>query len=383
LNLLFIIPFFNNFISGGIIMSSDFLIRLIGMIVLSIAGVYWGTTLGRMANMNPGPNTFTVEQYAFTVGLVGALIGLILTPLLTIRPVKALRSLLVRISAQSLFAILVGLVVGLIIAALLAFPLSMLPPPFGQVLPFFGVLLFCYIGVSIFVMRQSDLFAVLSTITNRNNPAAGGEGSGANWAESRTILLDTSVIIDGRIADIAHTGFLPGSLLIPRFVLNELQYIADSSDGLRRQRGRRGMEVLSQLQKEPTIPVRISDIDVDKVREVDDKLVILARQLRCPILTNDYNLNRVAELQGVIVLNVNELANAVKSVMLPGEILTVHVIQEGKESAQGVGYMDDGTMVVVENGREYLGKEIEVTVTKVLQTAAGRMIFARPGTDSR
>jgi uncharacterized protein YacL len=364
-------------------MSSDFLIRLIGMVVLSIVGVYWGTNLGHMANQNPGPNTFTVEQYAFTLGLLGALIGLILTPLLTIRPVKALRSLLVRISAQSLFATLMGLVVGLIIAALLAFPLSLLPSPFGQVLPFLGVLVFCYIGVAIFVMRQSDLFSVLSSFANRNKSEDGGEGSAANWAESRTILLDTSVIIDGRIADIAHTGFLPGSLLIPRFVLNELQYIADSSDGLRRQRGRRGMEVLSQLQKEPSLPVRISDIDVDKVREVDDKLVILARQLRCPILTNDYNLNRVAELQGVIVLNVNELANAVKSVMLPGEILTIHVIQEGKESAQGVGYMDDGTMVVVESGREYLGKEIEVTVTKVLQTAAGRMIFARPGTDSR
>ena len=186
------------------------------------------------------------------------------------------------------------------------------------------------------------------------------------------------MIIDGRIADIARTGFIPGALLIPRFVLNELQYIADSPDSLRRQRGRRGMEVLSQLQKEPGIPVRLSDIDVEGVREVDDKLIILARQLRCSILTNDYNLNRIAELQGVLVLNVNELANAVKSVLLPGEVLSINVIQEGKESGQGVGYMDDGTMVVVENGREYLNKQITVMVTKVLQTAAGRMIFARP-----
>jgi uncharacterized protein YacL len=161
-------------------------------------------------------------------------------------------------------------------------------------------------------------------------------------------------------------------------VLNELQYIADSPDSLRRQRGRRGMEVLSQLQKEPVIPVRITDIDVEGVRDVDDKLVILARQMRCPILTNDYNLNRVAELQGVTVLNVNELANAVKSVLLPGEALSVRVIQEGKEINQGVGYMDDGTMVVVEGGRDYIGQEILVVVTKVLQTAAGRMIFARP-----
>jgi uncharacterized protein YacL len=160
--------------------------------------------------------------------------------------------------------------------------------------------------------------------------------------------------------------------------LNELQYIADSADSMRRQRGRRGMEVLAQLQKEPTIPVRITDIDVEGIREVDDKLITLARQLRSPILTNDYNLNRIAELQGVTILNVNELANAVKSVLLPGEILNTRVIQEGKEPGQGVGYMDDGTMVVIENGQRYLNQQTNVIVTKVLQTAAGRMIFARP-----
>ncbi len=199
-----------------------------------------------------------------------------------------------------------------------------------------------------------------------------------SWYENRNILLDTSVIIDGRIADIARTGFIPGTLLIPRFVLNELQYIADSSDSLRRQRGRRGLEVLAQLQKEPGgVPVRITDIDVEGVREVDDKLVILARQLRCPILTNDYNLNRVAELQGVRVLNVNELANAVKSALLPGETLSIRLIQEGKEPGQGVGYLDDGTMVVVENGKDYINQQVTVVVTKVLQTSAGRMIFAR------
>jgi uncharacterized protein YacL len=193
----------------------------------------------------------------------------------------------------------------------------------------------------------------------------------------RNVLLDTSVIIDGRIADIARTGFLAGTLLIPRFVLNELQYIADSPDALRRQRGRRGMEVLSQLQKDSAVPVRISDIDVEGVREVDDKLVVLARQLRCPILTNDYNLNRVAELQGVAVLNVNELANAVKSVFLPGESITVNIIQEGREAGQGIAYLDDGTMVVVEDGRNRINTKTPVNVTKVLQTAAGRMIFAR------
>ncbi len=361
-------------------MSADFIIRLIGMIVFSVVGVYWGTALGRMAEAAPSPYNFTVEQYAFTIGLVGALVGLILTPFITTRPVRALRNLLGQVSTQSLFASLIGIIAGLMIAALLAFPLSLLPPPFGKILPFIGVIVCGYLGVAVFVMRQNDLFGLVSAITNRGGQAqaATPEETEKKWADSHSILLDTSVIIDGRIADIARTGFLPGSLLIPRFVLNELQYIADSPDSLRRQRGRRGMEVLSQLQKEPNIPVRVSDVDVEGVREVDDKLVILARQLRCPILTNDYNLNRIAELQGVSILNVNELANAVKSVLLPGEVLSVRVIQEGKESGQGVGYMDDGTMVVIENGREHMGQEIPVTVTKVLQTAAGRMIFGRP-----
>jgi len=362
-------------------MSADFVARLIGMIVFAIFGVYLGTYLGRMA-VRPGDIPFSIEQYAFTIGLVGMLAGLILTPFLTTRPIRAFRSLMARVSPQSLFASLLGLIVGLIIAALLAFPLSLLPSPFGRVMPFIGVVVLGYLGVSVFVMRQNDLFAVFSAFRGGSSSSSGASSSAdapnPNWAENRTILLDTSVIIDGRIADIARTGFLPGSLLIPRFVLNELQYIADSPDSLRRQRGRRGMEVLAQLQREPTIPVRITDIDVEGVREVDDKLVILARQMRCPILTNDFNLNRIAELQGVTILNINELANAVKSVMLPGEVLCIRVIQEGKEPGQGVGYMDDGTMVVVESGREHIDKEVNVLVTKVLQTAAGRMIFARP-----
>jgi uncharacterized protein YacL len=262
----------------------------------------------------------------------------------------------------------------LLIAALLAFPLSMLPPPFGTTLPFVSVLVFIYFGVSLFVMRQGDIMGLLSTLSGR-----GGEsGSSSSWTNlNRNILLDTSVIIDGRVGDIAKTGFLPGTLLIPRFVLNELQYIADSPDGLRRARGRRGMETIAELQKLPNVMTRVSDIDVDGMREVDDKLVVLARQMKCPILTNDYNLNRVAELQGVTILNINELSNAVKSVVLPGEALHINIIQEGKEHSQGVGYMDDGTMVVVENGKDVIGEYRDVIVTKILQTAAGRMIFAR------
>jgi uncharacterized protein YacL len=348
-------------------MSADFIARLVGMVVFSTLGVYLGINLGRL--------TEKPELYSVTLGLLGILIGLILTPYITIRPIRSIRLILGRVSPQTLTAGLVGLMSGLIIAALLAFPLSLLPAPFGSVLPFIGVLLFSYLGVAVFVMRQNDVFSVLRF----NLPGKETDVQPLAKEMSRTILLDTSVIIDGRIADIARTGFLVGTLLIPRFVLNELQYIADSADSLRRQRGRRGMEVLAELQKAASVPVRISDMDVDGVREVDDKLVVLARQLRCPILTNDYNLNRVAELQGVPVLNVNELANSVKSVLLPGEPLLVNILQEGKETGQGVGYLDDGTMVVIEDGRHFLNQEVTVMVTKVLQTAAGRMIFARMG----
>jgi uncharacterized protein YacL len=356
-------------------MSIDFIFRLIGMIGFAIGGLFWGQNLGVAANVNPSVTTMSVEQYTFSFGLVGALVGLILTPYITTRPIRGLRKLLANSTAPTLISALTGLIAGLIVAALFSFPISMLPDPFGSILPFIAVMLFGYLGISVFVMRQNDIFSVLPGLQKGQSGKSEG---GANWAEGRTILLDTSVIIDGRIADITRTGFIPGSLLIPRFVLNELQYIADSSDPMRRQRGRRGMEVLAELQKEPLIPVRISDIDVEGVREVDDKLVVLARQMRCPILTNDYNLNRIAELQGVTILNINELANAVKSVLLPGELMQIKVIQEGRESGQGVAYMDDGTMVVVENGRDYLNKDIAVMVTKVLQTAAGRMIFARP-----
>ncbi len=348
-------------------MSVEFILRIIFMFIFGVAGGIWGHDLARYA---PGE----VFRYTFGIALVGALVGLILTPYFTTRPARALRRLLGQLAAETLFATLVGLIVGLLTAALLAFPLSLLPQPFGGIAPFIGVILFVYFGVSLFVMRQGDLMSLFGSLFGR-----GGEGgSGSSWTNlNRTILLDTSVIIDGRVADIAKTGFLPGTLLIPRFVLNELQYIADSPDGLRRQRGRRGMEVLAELQKLPNILVRVSDIDVEGVREVDDKLVVLGKQLKSPVLTNDYNLNRVAELQGVTVLNINELANAVKSVVLPGEVLNINIFQEGKEVGQGVGYMDDGTMVVVENGKEYIGEYMDVHVTKVLQTAAGRMIFGR------
>ena len=347
-------------------MSVDFIARLLGMVTLFVGGFYIGSILGKSAGDQP-------VLWAIIFGLVGALMGLVVTPFLTTRPIRAIRMSISQVSVRTMVAGLLGLIVGLIIAVLLAFPFSLLPTPFSQLLPFVGVIVFSYLSVTIFVTRQNDIMNLFGS-----RFSAGLTDKVATATDNQTVLLDTSVIIDGRIADIARTGFVSGPMLVPAFVLNELQHIADSSDGLRRQRGRRGLDILNRLQKDPSISLRISDFDVEGVRAVDDKLVVLAKQLGSQILTNDYNLNRVAELQGVTVLNINELANAVKAVFLPGETLEVNVIQEGKETGQGVGYLDDGTMVVVEEGKDYIDQLIPVTVTKVLQTAAGRMVFGRP-----
>jgi len=347
--------------------SVEFSFRLIGMVALTVGGVYLGVDLS-------GVGGAPADLWAVVFGLVGALVGLVATPFVTTRPARVLRRLIMQVSASALVAAMIGLTVGLLVAVLLAFPLSLLPRPLGQVLPLVGAVLFSWLGITIFVMRQRDIF---SLFRGRLPGRLAAEGTGAN-NEGRSVLLDTSVIIDGRIADISRTGFIAGIILVPKFVLNELQHIADSPDALRRNRGRRGLEVLNRLQKESIAPVRFTDMDVAGVREVDDKLVILAKQLNCAIITNDYNLNHVAQLQGVSVLNINDLANAVKAVLLPGEALTVKIIQEGREPGQGVGYLDDGTMVVVDDGREHIDASLSVIVTKVLQTTAGRMIFARP-----
>ncbi len=205
-------------------------------------------------------------------------------------------------------------------------------------------------------------------------------GDGGHWGPKgygMPKILDTSVIIDGRIADICETGFLEGPLIVPQFVLKELQHIAGSADALKRNRGRRGLDILQRVQKEFERDVHIVDHDFPNIRDVDAKLVALGKLLQGKVLTNDFNLNKVAELQGVPVLNINQLANAVKPVVLPGEVMNVYVLKEGKEQGQGVAYLDDGTMVVIDNARKYLSKHVEVSVTSVLQTTAGRMIFSR------
>ena len=270
--------------------------------------------------------------WAIGIAGVAAIIMFIITPYITVMPYHWMRNT----SASDLLAAVIGLVVGLIISVLLGIPLSNLPANLGRILPFVGAVVFSCLGVAIAIQRKNDIMHLF------------------------------------------QTGFISGALVVPRFVLNELQHIADSADTMRRNRGRRGLEMLNRLQKDATVPIEITDADVEGIVEVDSKLVKLAQTLHCPIITNDFNLNRVAELQGVKVLNINELANAVKPVLLPGEDIVIKIIQDGKELGQGVGYLDDGTMIVVEGGRQYMGSTIEVSVTRVLQTVAGRMIFAHP-----
>jgi uncharacterized protein YacL len=350
------------------IMSVEFVFRLIGMVVVAVLCFRLGLYLG---------GDWTDVRVISALTLAGAALGLVITPWLTVRPFKWIRNRIQGMPASQLIAAIIGLVIGLAVAALLTPALSNLPPPLGDVLPFVASVVFGYLGMAVMVMRQRDIFQMGARVVR---------DSGFRSSKARkddVVLLDTSVIIDGRIADISRTGFIGETMLVPHFVLNELQHIADSSDPLRRNRGRRGLDMLNKLQKESVVPIHITDMDVEEVREVDDKLVMLAKQLHCPIITNDYNLNRVAELQGVMVLNVNELANAVKVIFLPGETMQVHIIQEGKEAGQGVGYLDDGTMVVVENGRRHINHTIDAMVTKVLQTAAGRMIFAQPQNSQR
>ncbi len=307
-------------------------------------------------------------------GIIGFGLGILLVPQMVAGMLGGLR----RLSADALATTLIGALIGLTASALLAYPLSFLSSPLRIVAPIAAAICITYLAITIMHDRPHDFMEWVKSIrpiSTATPPVTGIVDT--NTPTRKSILLDTSVIIDGRITDISKTGFLTASLMVPNFVLNELQYIADSGDALRRKRGRRGLEVLNVLQAECPIPLEITDIDVSEVREVDSKLVALARHLSVPIMTNDYNLNRVAGLQGVTVLNLNDLANAVKAAYLPGEELTVKVIQEGREHGQGVGYLEDGTMVVIEEGRYHLNRMLEVIVTKVLQTSAGRMIFAK------
>jgi uncharacterized protein YacL len=306
-------------------------------------------------------------------------VGFAILPYLTVVPAVWLIRQAQQLSTAEFVTAVAGLLIGLLMGLLLGLPLALFPEPLGTLLPI-GVSLFLGLGMlGLTVAKRDDLLIAAEAIGLVRRPRAQGD------AVARTgdphIVVDTSAIIDGRIAEIVESGFIYGTLVVPKFVLDELQHIADSSDALRRNRGRRGLEILNRMQKEPGTPVEIVEDDVPDVAEVDAKLVALAIGRSRVILTNDFNLNRVAELQGVRVMNINSLANAVKPAVLPGEELQVRVIQEGKEAGQGVGFLDDGTMIVVEGGVRYIDKDLDVSVTRVLQTVAGRMIFAQPRLD--
>jgi uncharacterized protein YacL len=349
------------------------LIRYIRVLGAALGGLI-GLVLAEGAGLFRGADYAGALLAAWVVAWV--VVGFAILPYLTLVPAMWLISRVEDLSTAEFVTAVVGLTLGLLMGLLLGVPLSNLDEPFGSVLPL-GVSLFLGLGMlGLTVAKRRDLIVAAQAVGLLRRPD--DDARAVDRAGEPRIVVDTSAIIDGRIAEIVESGFIFGTLVIPRFVLDELQHIADSSDTLRRNRGRRGLEILNRMQKEPGTPVEIVEDSVPAESEVDGKLVALARSRSGVILTNDFNLNRVAELQGVRVMNINSLANAVKPAVLPGEELRVRVIQEGKEAGQGVGFLDDGTMIVVEGGARHIDKDLDVAVTRVLQTVAGRMIFAQP-----
>lgn len=303
-------------------------------------------------------------------GIIGLGIGVLAAVLIVIS-----ERLTKNISLRGLSSALFGVILALIIAWFIRNLLDFIPALGEQLKYIVGLILtviLLYLGI-VLAMRGRDEFNIIIPYVRLSRQDQ----------KEEIVILDTSVIIDGRIADIAQTKFLEGNFVIPHFILRELQHVADSSDSLKRARGRRGLDVLNKLKKIPNVQIRIHQQDFPEIDEVDTKLVKLAKILEAKIITNDYNLNKVADIQGVSVLNMNELANSLKPVVLPGERLEIKIMKEGTEYSQGVGYLDDGTMIVVDNARHLIGKKLMVTVTSVLQTTAGKMIFARAENNMR
>jgi len=320
-----------------------------------------------------------VSENVFTLNITGMVVGALILFLSTawfmdtiIKWVQLGEEFILKIPVADFSFGILGMILGLIVATLISQAILFIPV-INFIVPLFLSVFLGYFGFRLGSKKRDELMSIFSLgkfskeKTKKDTPA-----------KYEHKILDTSVIIDGRIADICKTGFIDGILVIPGFVLGELQHIADSSDTLKRNRGRRGLDILNKIQKELDISVVIYEGDFEEIQEVDSKLVKLAKVLEGKVVTNDFNLNKVCELQGVPVLNINDLSNAVKPVVLPGEELSVQVIKDGKEHNQGIAYLDDGTMIVVEGGREFIGQHIGVLVTSVLQTSAGRMIFAKP-----
>ena len=336
------------------------IIRGVFVLACIIMGVMWARYL---VEQGAEGSTQPVSEFPWMIigGAAGGAISVVLLLLL----LYVTQELYERI-APALVAIVLAMVMGYLIGQYILFWAPEAEVTLRVFLVVSLVLIFGFVGISLGLTRASSWDTLISAVQRRQNENPGLK------------LVDTSVIIDGRIADVCQSGFVEGTLLVPRFILKELQNIADSSDVLRRAKGRRGLDILKFLQDgEAHVQVQVIEDNPKDVREVDGKLVTLARKFNAKILTNDFNLNKVAQIEGVQVLNINDLANALKPVVLPDELMEVKVIKEGKEPNQGVGYLDDGTMVVVDGGRPHLGHMVEVAVTSVLQTAAGRMIFTR------
>lgn len=356
----------------------------------TIIGFSFGATFGILIWTNVNLNVqYLNNPYvnALIFGLLFAILGIFLAPIIE-KTIKALIDVLNRQSIPNLLLSLVGIVTGLVIGYLIGLPFTTFNIPFlSTTLPFALSIILALVGYHTVNSRKDEWANFLGQIGKGSNkideskPEAIGNEKLAS-STSNYKILDTSVIIDGRIADIVQTNFIEGTLVIPNFVLNELQHIADSSDSLKRSKGRRGLDILNQLQKDNAIPIEFYEGDFEDIDEVDSKLVRLAKLVDGTIMTNDYNLNKVAEFQSIPVLNINELANAVKPVLIPGEELEVVVLKAGTERKQGVAYLEDGTMIVVEDGQYHMNENLNVVVTSAIQTNAGRMIFAKPITSN-
>ncbi|SHM70890.1 Uncharacterized conserved protein YacL, contains PIN and TRAM domains [Caldanaerovirga acetigignens] len=353
---------------------------------LSLLGLVIGYEISLMVfKVNELLNLLSLSETSIGAGkivssIIFAMIFYLLTPKLFLwgtRTKEWMENRLQKTPMRDILYGFIGLFMGLVIANL--FSRALLGIPWmGPYLLIAANLVLGYIGASVAIKKGEELSALIPVQVWPKKQQTAPAISNTNSNKIKPKILDTSVIIDGRIADICQTGFIEGPIIVPSFVLEELRHIADSSDVLKRNRGRRGLDILNRMQKEMNIEVQICEKDFEDIAEVDSKLVKLAQMLDGKIITNDFNLNKVAELHKVPVLNINELANAVKPIVLPGEEMVVQVIKDGKEAGQGVAYLDDGTMIVVDGGKKHIGETIGVMVTSVLQTAAGRMIFAKP-----